>query len=119
MDHSHVFSRSAEEIDTYLKNLLQKADITPDSPEIESMLVDELREVLNEYLLDVVLEKLPPSAIDELSTITAPTAAQLNEFLDRHIEDAHQVMGDALGVFESIYLKGASQKQASTHRAQG
>lgn len=119
MDHSHVFSPAPSEINGYLKNLLVKAGITPESPEIESMLVDELREVLNEYLLDVVLEKLPETAIQQLSTMPATTSDELHAFLSQHIPDAKQVMGDALGVFESIYLKGAAQKQASTHREQG
>jgi hypothetical protein len=100
-----------EPIRQFLNDLINRAGLAPETPELQYTAIEQLYIALNNYLLSVAIEQLPKSEMDNFASFasTKPSAAEMSTYLRDRIENADEVFTDAMEQFESIYLAGAKQ----------
>lgn len=98
------------EIHSFLERLLVDADImTADAAEHER-LVQGLFQKLDGYIIDTVVDTLPPEKLDEFTAFIhqRPSRDELNDYLARTLPDVQEVFISAFTGFRGAYLNAVA-----------
>jgi hypothetical protein len=101
---------SETDVASYIQNVMRKAGVEVEDEELQRQMTAELTELLNDFVLEVLVDKLSDGALDELAQIPRSDSTAIQTCLMKHVPDAQNVLADAFALFEEIYLTGASHK---------
>lgn len=114
MDMNQSSELTNDSIDRFLESLLDRAGIATVDEAVHADMIVQLRDVLNDFMMEFLVDKLSDEALDELAAIDPQDTEAVQTCLTTHIEDAQTVFASAFSLFEEVYLAGARQKQHQT-----
>jgi|GEM_PF-1259935 len=105
MDQNNDINQIPPYLRDFLSSLITEAGIVVDEV-THNQIIKELFVQLDNYILSVIIEKLPGDKLEEFTKMAeeGKNREELEEYLSKNIQDSQQVFSQALMDFKNLYL---------------